>query len=85
MLLTFSAEAFEWPSADFHFPTALSLGIIFTILAVTIIASLMAEKRDPGGGGHGGPGGSIGESLPGPAGEGREKWADDSTQAGPVT
>ena len=47
MLLTFSAEAFEWPSADFHFPTFLSLGIIFAILTVTIVASLAADKRDP--------------------------------------
>jgi len=47
MLLTFSAEQFEWPSADFHFPTFLSLGVIFSILAITIITSLIADKRDP--------------------------------------
>jgi len=46
MLLTFSAEQFEWPSADFHFPTFLSLGVIFAILTVTIVSSLIAEKRD---------------------------------------
>ena len=53
MMITFAAAQFEWPSADFHFPTFLSLAIIFTILAVTIIASLVAEKRDPGGGSTG--------------------------------
>lgn len=84
MLLVFSSAQFEWPMADFHFPTFLSLGIIFGILTVTIVASLIAEKRDPGGGHHGGPGGSVEESLPGPAGEGREKWADDTSAAGPV-
>jgi len=51
MLLTFSAEQFEWPSEDFHFPTFLSLGIIALILAVTVFASLAADKRDP----HAGP------------------------------
>ncbi len=51
MLLTFSAEQFEWPSEDFHFPTFLSLGIIALILAVTVFASLAADKRDP----HSGP------------------------------
>jgi tellurite resistance protein TerC len=47
MLLTFSAEQFEWPSADFHFPTFASLGVIFGILAITIVTSLIADKRDP--------------------------------------
>ncbi len=46
MLLTFSAEQFELPSADFHFPTFLSLGIIFGILLITVVASLIADKRD---------------------------------------
>lgn len=47
MMLTFTAEQFEWPSADFHFPTFLSLGIIALILAITVTASLIADKRDP--------------------------------------
>jgi len=47
MLLTFSAEQFEWPSEDFHFPTFLSLGVIALILLVTVVASLAADKRDP--------------------------------------
>lgn len=47
MLLTFSAEQFEFPSADFHFPTFLSLAVIFGILTITIVASLIADKRDP--------------------------------------
>ncbi len=47
MLLTFSAEQFDFPSEGFHFPTAISLGVILGILAVTIIASMIAEKRDP--------------------------------------
>jgi tellurite resistance protein TerC len=47
MLLTFSAEQFEFPSEDFHFPTAASLGIILGILVVTIVASMIADKRDP--------------------------------------
>ncbi|MBA3802518.1 MAG: TerC family protein [Acidimicrobiia bacterium] len=51
MLLTFSAEQFEWPSEDFHFPTFLSLGVIALILLVTVVASLAADKRDP----HSGP------------------------------
>ncbi len=46
MLLTFSAEQFEFPSADFHIATPVSLGVIFGILAVTIVASLQADKRD---------------------------------------
>nr|MDQ3312410.1 TerC family protein [Actinomycetota bacterium] len=50
MLLTFSAEQFEWPSADFHFPTYLSLGVIALILLVTVVASLAADKRDPNSG-----------------------------------
>ena len=47
MLLTFSAEQFEWPSAGFHVATPLSLGIILGILTITILASLWADKRDP--------------------------------------
>jgi hypothetical protein len=47
MLLTFSAEQFEFPSRGFHFPTAASLGIILGILVVTIVASVIADKRDP--------------------------------------
>jgi len=47
MLLTFASEQFSLPSKDFHFPTFLSLGIIFGILAVTVLASLAADKRDP--------------------------------------
>ncbi|MCU1497484.1 MAG: Integral rane protein TerC [Acidimicrobiales bacterium] len=71
MLLTFSAEQFEWPSADFHFPTALSLGIIFGILAVTVVTSLLADKRDPQT-----PEETFQESMPGPAGSGTEDWLD---------
>jgi tellurite resistance protein TerC len=52
MLLTFSAETLDWPSADFHFPTALSLGVIAAILAVTIIASLAADRGDEQGEGE---------------------------------
>ncbi len=51
MLLTFSAEQFEFPSADFHIATPVSLGVIFAILGVAIVASLLADKRDP----HGAP------------------------------
>jgi tellurite resistance protein TerC len=47
MLLTFASEQFEFPSKDFHFPTFGSLGVIFLILAVTIISSMIADKRDP--------------------------------------
>ncbi|MBX3313856.1 MAG: TerC family protein [Actinobacteria bacterium] len=47
MLLTFSAAQFEWPSAGFHLPTWLSLGVIVLILTITIVASLQADKRDP--------------------------------------
>lgn len=73
MLLTFSAEQFEWPSEDFHFPTFLSLGIIFGILTITIVASLIADKRDPQ---------TIEAHLPdhkghhAHAGEGVEDWVD---------
>ncbi len=71
MMLTFTAEQFEWPSADFHFPTFLSLGIIAAILAVTVAASLIADKRDPR------PPSTVDEHMPGPAGEGREHCAGD--------
>jgi tellurite resistance protein TerC len=47
MMVTFTAAQFEWPSEDFHFPTFVSLAVIFGILTVTIVASLIAEKRDP--------------------------------------
>jgi tellurite resistance protein TerC len=47
MMVTFASAQFEWPSADFHFPTFISLGVIFGILTITIVASLIAEKRDP--------------------------------------
>ena len=47
MLLTFSSEQFEFPSKDFHFPTAASLGVILGILVVTIAASMAADRRDP--------------------------------------
>ncbi len=48
MLLTFSADAFAFPSEDFHFPIFLSLVVIIGILTVTIVASLRADKRDGG-------------------------------------
>jgi tellurite resistance protein TerC len=47
MLLTFSAEQFEFPSKDFHFATPVSLGVILGILVITIVASMVADKRDP--------------------------------------
>lgn len=72
MLITFAAAQFEWPSAGWHFPTFLSLGVIFGILTVTIVASLWADKRDPR------PPEPIEEALPGPPGEGAEKWGDDT-------
>lgn len=62
MLLTFSSEQFEWPTKHFHVNTYLSLGVIFTILAVTIVASLLADRRDP--------------PVPGPPGSGVEDWVD---------
>lgn len=46
MMITWTTAQFDWPSADFHLPTWLSLGVIVVILAVTIIASLMADRRD---------------------------------------
>ena len=49
MLLTFAAEQFEFPSAGFHFPTFLSLGIIFGILILTVVSSLLADRRDRDG------------------------------------
>jgi tellurite resistance protein TerC len=92
MLLVFASAQFGWPSDDFHVPTFLSLGVIFGILAVTIVASLMAEKRDPHGGHHGGGAGGAGghgaaveAALPGPAGEGAEKWAQDPDGSGPTS
>lgn len=91
MLLVFASAQFEWPSDDFHVPTFLSLGVIFGILAVTIVASLVAEKRDPHGGHHGGGAGGAGghgaaveAALPGPAGEGTEKWAQDPDGSHPA-
>jgi tellurite resistance protein TerC len=47
MILTFTGEQFDFPTEDFHFPTVVSLGVIVGILTVTIVASLMADKRDP--------------------------------------
>lgn len=47
MMITWSVAQFDWPSADFHLPTWLSLGVIVVILAVTIIASIIADRRDP--------------------------------------
>jgi len=70
MMLTFAAEQFEWPSRDFHFPTFLSLGIIALILAVTVAASLIADKRDP----HHET--ALEDAMPGPAGEGTDHWVE---------
>lgn len=73
MLLTFTSEQFDFPAKDFHFPTAVSLGVIFGILAITIITSLAADKRDPQ---------TIEAHMPqhqghqGHAGEGVEDWVD---------
>lgn len=79
MLLTFSADQFEFPSADFHVATFISLGVIFGILAITIVASLIADKRDPQ---------TIEAHMPGHhhAGEGVEDWIDgpDDDETTPV-
>ncbi len=45
LVLTFTADAFSFPSDDFHIPIALSLGIIIGTLVVTIVASLRADAR----------------------------------------
>lgn len=45
MMITWSVDQFEWPSADFHLPTWLSLGVILVILTVTIVLSLVADRR----------------------------------------
>ena len=71
MLLTFTAEQFDWPSADFHIPTFLSLGVIGGILAATIAASLIADRRDP----HHPT--LLAEEMPGAPGEGRREWGED--------
>lgn len=47
MILTFTGEQFDFPTEDFHFPTPISLGVIVTVLVVTIVASLVADKKDP--------------------------------------
>jgi tellurite resistance protein TerC len=85
MMITWASKQFEWPSADFHFPTWLSLGVIIVVLFITVTASLVADKRDPHGGGHGGPGGPVEDKMPGPAGEGREKWAEAEPEAAEPT
>ena len=74
MMITFAAAQFDWPSPGWHFPTFLSLGIIFTILLVTVVASLWADKRDPK------PPTPIEDSLPGPRGEGAAEWGDESDE-----
>jgi len=55
MILTFTGDQFDFPVEDFHFPTWLSLLVIVVVLTVTIVASLMADKRD-GPGEEDGPG-----------------------------
>ncbi|HET8930789.1 MAG TPA: TerC family protein [Acidimicrobiales bacterium] len=45
LILTFTADAFSFPSEDFHIPIALSLGIIIGTLVVTIALSLRADAR----------------------------------------
>ena len=67
MLLTFSAGQFDFPSAGFHVATPVSLGTIFGILAITVVASLYADKKDPR---------SIEAHMPGPAGSGVQDWID---------
>lgn len=70
MLLTFSSEQFEFPSKDFHFATPVSLGVILGILVITIVASMIADKRDP----HVG----IADHMPGHATlEERKRRGDD--------
>ena len=72
MLLTFSSQQFEFPSADFHLPTFVSLGVIFGILALTVVTSLIADKRDPR---------TIEAHMPGPAGSGTQDWIDGDDDA----
>ena len=67
MILTFSVEEFQWPSDHFHVQTPVSLGVIFGILAITIISSLLVDKRHPR---------TIEAHMPGPAGTGTEDWID---------
>ena len=45
LILSFTAEAFSFPSADFHIPIAVSLGVIVFVLVVAIVASLRAEAN----------------------------------------
>lgn len=86
MMITFTAEQFEWPSEDFHFPTFLSLGIIAAILAVTVATSLMADRREQAALGAGGPGGTSAGSDPGSRGGGPAGSTDatDSTDSAEV-
>ncbi len=45
MITTFASEQFEFPSADFHLPTWLSLAVIVGILTVTITASVLRDNK----------------------------------------
>jgi tellurite resistance protein TerC len=78
MLLTFSAEQFAFPSDHFHFPTFGSLGVIFAILTVTVVTSLRAERHAPL------PPEPLVAKLPGPPGEGADRWSDDEHRHGSV-
>ena len=49
MILTFTGEELDFPTKDFHIATPISLGVIVTVLTITVITSLMADKK------HGGP------------------------------
>ena len=84
MLLTFSVEAFEWPSEDFHIPTAISLGVIVVVLTITIVASNVRGKRQASGP-DGGPGTSGPTSSsdpdadsPGPSGTAARPSPEDT-------
>ncbi|WCO65296.1 TerC family protein [Iamia majanohamensis] len=66
MILTFTGERLDFPTEDFHISTPISLGVIVVVLAVTIVASLRADRRD---GPPDGDGPDPGETAdPAPAG-----------------
>ncbi len=68
MILTFTAEQFEFPSEDFHLPTWLSLAVIVGILTVTIAASVLRDNKRRAAAGAGRP-----------RDDAEDRAADDST------
>ncbi len=46
LIFGFTSDRFSFPVNDFHLPIAVSLGVIVGVLAVTIIASLIADHCD---------------------------------------